>query len=287
MRKPYFNYAVLVVALLLCASAPARAAEDAALAQQARAPTASLMAFYLRYDLITDFHNDSSRETLGTFLIQPVIPFRLFNLNHIARLTVPIITHSPKVRLVGDDIDLDTGRPNVTLSPDGAAGLSDIVLLDVVTFKVPSGRLGVGPLMSIPTATDSSLGSKKWQLGPAGVAILRAGNLQYGGLLQGYFTVAGDRDRDDVNALSLQPFASWSLPGGWGIGFSEMSFAYDLEKGKWTNLPFGLSLEKLVHLGSRPARAFIHLEYNFQDDDLAPKWTLRLNIAPLFPLGGG
>jgi len=283
--RPTLNtsYTVLVTALCLFAAAPVRA-EEASLAQQARDPTASLLAFNLRYDLTTDFHKDSDSETLGTFLIQPVIPFKTWSLSHIARITLPIITHSPKVK--GDTSDIAPGTPGTVIEAGGAAGLSDTVLLDVVTFGVPAGRLGVGPVMSIPTATDSSLGSEKWQLGPAGVAILRAGKLQYGGLVQGYFTFAGDSSRKDVNVLSLQPLTSWSLSDGWGVGLSEMNFVYDIENSKWTNLPFGLSLEKLVHLGSRPARAFIQLEHNFKDDDLAPRWTIRFNIAPLFPLGG-
>lgn len=273
---------LIVLAFIPCSTAQAQEAAKS-LASEARDPTASILALNLRYDLTADFHK-LDNETLGAFLIQPVIPFKIGSFNHIARISLPFITHTPSLRIRAEDID--PGLPSAQIRAGGKSGLSDTVLLDVITFGVSKGRLGVGPVMSIPTATHSTLGSKKWTLGPSGVAILREGRLQYGGLLQGFFTFAGDSDRDDVNSLSLQPFATWSLPNDWGIGFSEMSYVYDFERGKWTNLPLGLSLEKLIRIGSRPVRTFVQLEYNFQDRDIAPQWTLRFNFAPLFPLGG-
>jgi hypothetical protein len=258
----------------------------ASLAAEARDPTASILALQLRYDLVVDFHDLDDDETLGTFLVQPVIPFKTGPLSHIGRVTVPIVTHSPKVRFPSEDEDIFPGLPFSEIRAGGAAGLADIALLDVVVFEVPGGRLGVGPVTTLPTATDSDLGSKQWTLGPAGVAMLKSGPIQYGALVQGFFHVLGDDDREDVNQVSLQPLFSYALPNDWSIGVSEMSFVRDLERTRWSSLPLGVNVDKLVTIGEFPVRLAFQTEYNFQGHGIAPAWTLRFIVTPLFPLGG-
>jgi hypothetical protein len=268
---------------LLGVGSIAGAEESQSLASEARDPTGNIMAFNVRYDLTASFH-DLDDETSGTVLIQPVIPFKLAGFSNIARISVPIVTHTPSTKIRADDIA--PGLPSATIGANSEGGLSDSVLLNVVTFPVPMGRLGLGPVLGVPTATSKSLGSGRWTAGPAGAAILRHGQYMFGGLFQGYFTFAGRNSGKDVNSLAIQPFFSRSLPNGWAVGVSEMNFAYDFEGGKWTNLPIGLSVEKLIHFGSQPVRTFVQLEYNLKDDPLSPEWVVRFNFAPLFVLGG-
>jgi hypothetical protein len=52
-----------------------------------------------------------------------------------------------------------------TPSPDRVAGVGDLFLLDAFFFQVPKASLGVGPVASIPTATDDKLGTGKFSLG--------------------------------------------------------------------------------------------------------------------------
>jgi hypothetical protein len=274
----------LALSVLLVLAGPLGAtAQDAggSLAAEARDPTASLLAVQLRYDLVADFHQVHG-ETLGTFMVQPVIPFKTGPVAHVARITLPIITHSPSLRFRPDDIL--PGLPSTDIRAGGASGLADIALLDVLIFGVPGGRLGAGPVMTVPSATSSDLGSKKWTLGPAAVAMLKADDFQYGGLLQGFFSFAGDRDRDDVRKISLQPFLNYALPEDWSIGFSEMAFVYDFEQSRWGSLPLGLNVDKLVQFGSLPVRLAVQTEYNFKSAHIAPAWTVRFIVTPLFPL---
>lgn len=275
----------LVLPILLVLAGPSRAlAEDGSLASEARDPTSPLLAFQLRYDLVADFHKLSD-DTQGTFMLQPVFPFKTGPLSHVARLTFPFVTHSPSVRSDSDDIA--PGLPSTTIRARGKSGLSDIALLDVIIFPVEAGRLGIGPVMSLPTATNSDLGSQKWTLGPAAVAMLKAGSIQYGGLFQGFFSFAGNKNRDEVSRIAMQPFLNYPLPNDWGVGASEMSFVYDLRRGRAASIPLGIKVDKLVTLGTQPIRLAFEAEYNFRDTEIAPAWTLRFVFTPLFPLGGG
>lgn len=160
-------------------------------------------------------------------------------------------------------------------------GLADTALVDVMIFKTSWGRQGIGAAMILPTASDPALGSEKWSIGPAYVAITKKDNFQGGFLTQWLVSINGEKDRDDINSLTIQPFGVFGFPGGWSLNTSEMVFNYSIENSKWTSVPLGLRVEKLVKIGKLPARLYVDYEYNFADSDIAPKKTIRFAFVPL------
>ena len=267
-----------VAATIVVAATGAAGAEDN-LAAQARDPTAAITAFQIRYDWTTSFHNAPGQD-MGSIVFQPIIPFKLGEQRHIARITVPYVTHAPDLARAGTSIDQNPVPPDY-IPTSRKDGMADSALLDVRIFDQPWGRLGVGGVLSVPTATDDALGTGKWSLGPALVGISRHGNWQYGLLGMGLFSVAGESDRPSVSALTLQPFASYDLGGGWSVGLSELSYTYNLRQGSWADVPVGARLEKLIRIGGQPVRLFVDAEYNLRNDDIAPKWTFRFAFIPL------
>jgi len=178
------------------------------LAAQARDPTASLTAFQIRYDYTASFYGVSDADQ-GTIVLQPIIPFKLGELRNIARITVPYVTNAPDFGALSD-IDQDPVPPNYVPTKD-KSGLGDIALLDAVIFDASWGRWGIGPVLSVPTASDDALGTGKWSLGPAAVGITRVDKLMLGLLGMGLFSVTGDSHRQDVSAMTFQPFANYGL----------------------------------------------------------------------------
>ena len=69
---------------------------------------------------------------------------------------------------------------------------------------------GVGPVFALPTATDPRLGVRT-SAGPSFVAVVLAA----GFLINNLWSFAGDEDRPNVNAMTLQPFFNYNLPEGW------------------------------------------------------------------------
>jgi hypothetical protein len=262
------------------ADAPAATGED--LAAQARDPTAALTAFQVRIDHVASFHGtgDLPGASQTNLVLQPIIPWSLGGQRHIARVTLPFILSAPDFGILTESEDGVLPPPSFVPQQD-VNGLGDIALVDLFLWDVAWGRVGVGPALVLPTATDPALGSEKLSVGPAIVAIHRAGELQIGALAQALFSVAGDSDRSDVSMLSLQPFASYGLGAGWSVGSSEVVYNYDLEASTWTSVPLGLRAEKLVFIGTLPTRIYLDAEYNFQDEALAPEWTFRLAFVPL------
>jgi len=79
-----------------------------------------------------------------------------------------------------------------------------------------------GILTSSPTATDDELGTGKWSAGPTFVVFFddRPLHLTTGFLINNLWSYAGDEDRSDVNAMTLQPFLNYILPKGWYLSTS-------------------------------------------------------------------
>ena len=190
------------------------------------------------------------------------------------------MTNAPDFGALGSDIDQNPTPPNYIPTKD-KSGLGDTALLDLLIFDASWGRWGVGPSLAVPTANDDALGTGKWSLGPAAVGITSIGKVQGGLLGMWLFSVAGDSDRQDVNAFTLQPFASYGLSGGWSIGLSELTYTYNFEQSRWAAVPIGGRIEKLVRFGKLPARIYLDIEYNLLNDDIAPEWTFRLAFVPL------
>lgn len=277
-RYTFFNTSG-VAALLLAISSYSVAADEAVdLAAAARDPTASLTAFAIRYDIMTDFYNlpDADQRQI---VLQPIIPWKWGDQKHIARVTLPYVTNAPDWGLITEDA---TGGlpPNYTPTQN-QEGLADTAVLDLLILDTSWGRQGIGGTVILPTASDPALGSEKWSIGPAYVAMLKKDNFQGGFLLQWLFSVAGESDRDDVNTVAFQPFGGFGFSGGWSVQNSEMVFNYDLEEDQWNSLPLGIRLEKLVKIGSLPTRMYVDLEHDFSDNEVGPKNTIRFAFVPL------
>jgi hypothetical protein len=273
-----YSLVVFLVGSAFAQTAVAQEKKQEDLAAQARDPTASLTMFQIRYDYTASFHGVDDAD-MGTIVLQPIIPFKIGEIRNIARITVPYVTNAPDFGAL-TDIDQNPLPPNYVPTED-KSGLADTALLDLIIFDASWGRWGIGPVLTVPTASDDALGTGKWSIGPAVVGLTTIDKLMCGLLGTGLFSVAGDSDRQDVSALTLQPFASYGLSHGWSIGLSEVSYTYNFEQDKWAGVPIGGRIEKLVQLGKLPVRLFVDAEYNLMDDDIAPEWTFRFAFVPL------
>jgi hypothetical protein len=186
------------------------------LEQAANDPTASLMAVQIQNSYSGDFYQLDDEDS-NTLTLRPVVPFSTGPLHHIARATLPFVTHRPS----------------------GKTGFGDLVLFDLIVFNQPWGRWGVGPVTLGPTASHDALGADKWALGPALGLVAQKHKFLFGLFNQNLFSFAGDDERPDVDISILQPIFNYSLPRQWSIGLSEMNITYDWELDDWKTLPLG------------------------------------------------
>jgi hypothetical protein len=270
---------VASVFLLVSASVAFAQESDGDLAAKARDPTQPVTAFQIRYDFTTGFHNLPGADQ-QQLVLNPIIPWKWGDKLHIARLTLAGVTSGPDWGTLAGEAPAVV-PPNYTPTLE-KTGIGDLAAVDLMIMGTSWGRQGFGLGAIIPTASDPALGTEKWSLGPAYVAITKIGEVQAGFLGQWLFSVAGESDRDDLNSLTIQPFASYGLKNNWSISTSFMAFNYNVETSKWASLPLGFRVEKLINLGKLPARFFVEAEYNFADSGVAPDTTIRVALIPLF-----
>jgi len=241
-------------------------AKAAELAQKLQNPIASLISVPIQNNW--DFGigpEDAMRYYVN---IQPVIPFSLTtDWNLITRTILPVIYAESPVP-----------------GGDNTAGLGDIVQSFFFSPKAPTrgGWIwGVGPVFLYPTATDEVLGAEQFGLGPTAVVLKQQHGWTYGMLLNHLWSVAGDSDRDEVNATFIQPFVSYTTKTVTTFGFNtETTYDWEHEQG---TVPLNWTVQQLLKLGTQPVAVQLGARYYAEKPAGGPDWGLRLAMTLLFP----
>ncbi|MFC1657160.1 transporter [Candidatus Moduliflexota bacterium] len=267
-----FLHGAFALCLLLAASAafaPAARAQgsDADLAQELSNPVADLVTIPVQMNYDGDIGPADDGWKLQTN-IQPVIPFGVGeNWNLITRTILPVIYQ--------DDIFPGAGSK---------FGLGDVNMTLFLSPKAPtSGGItwGAGPVLLVPTATDSQLGAEKWGAGPAMVALTVRGPWTVGALANHLWSFAGESDRADISNTFVQPFAAYTWPSAWTASVQSET-TYNWETEKWS-IPVNASIAKLVRWGKLPVSLQAGAGYWVESPDAGPE-GLRLRLQANFVL---
>ncbi len=184
-----------------------------------------------------------SNSYINDFLVRgtlPLPPNSVIPVPELIRLTVPIST-----------------RPES--SGGYTTGLGDINVFDIFLLKTDGPQLGIGPLLTMPTASNDALGTGKWQAGLAGVVVDPSPQRLLGALIQWQTSFAGDSNRPNVDTLTFQPFLIYNLPRGWYLRSTGI-WSFNLENGDYY-IPIGLGAGKVWKSGSNLYNLFVEPQY--------------------------
>ncbi|WFB37267.1 transporter [Kiritimatiellota bacterium B12222] len=263
---------ISLVASICAVSAQAQTTETESeqatkLAKQLANPVASLISvpFQYNYDSNLGPNDDGTKSYLN---IQPVTPFSISeDWNLIVRTIVPVI-------------DLE----DVTVKGDSASGLGDITQSFFFSPKAPVDGwiLALGPVGLYPSASEDLLGGGKWGVGPTGLALQQKGHWTYGVLWNHLWSVAGDSDRNNINATFIQPGISYISKTKSTVTLNTES-TYDWENEEWS-VPINLMLSQLMRLGPQIVQFTVGARYWVESPEAGPEdWGVRAQVILLFP----
>lgn len=146
---------------------------------------------------------------------------------------------------------------------DYESGFGDFNIFDAIVLTRPDAsiQIGIGPQFVIPTASHDALGSGKWQIGAALVAIHSfAGGTVVGGLITWQTDFAGDDDRQGTNLGVIQPSVTMSIGGGYYVRSTAL-WLFDFENDRYL-IPFGFGVGKVFPAMGALVNAFVEPQFS-------------------------
>ena len=254
------------------AQAPGGSGDASELAKQLSNPISDLVSVPFQFNWEEGIGDqDATRTVLN---VQPVVPFELNDeWNLIGRWIMPFVS-----------------QPSLAPGLDSTFGLSDILFSAFFSPRNSGGWIwGVGPVVSLPSTDEPTLGTGKWSAGPTVVLLKESGPWTYGVLANQLwsFADASDENRPDVDRLFLQPFLAYQR--GNGVSFTVQSEStYDREAAdgdEWT-VPINVAVSKVTTFGPFPFSIAGGYGYFAEAPGIGPERKLRISFTLILPRGG-
>jgi hypothetical protein len=256
--------ALLVASLAHGVEAAEQSEED--LAKKTQNPVADLISVPFQNNF--NFGTGPEDRMVWVMNVQPVIPLRLTeSWNLISRIIMPIVN-----------------QPSLAPGLAHAFGLGDLNPTFFFSPSKPSPLIwGVGPTLTLPTATEPQLGLGRWSAGPAAVVLVMHGPWVVGALGNNQWSFAGWGDTT-VNAFLLQPFLNYNFKKGWYLTSAPiMTSNWRAASGNRWTVPVGGGGGKLVKLGKLPLNTQLSVFYNAVRPDQVADVQVRFQLQFLFP----
>jgi hypothetical protein len=235
------------------------------LAKAAQNPVSGLLSVPFQFNFMTGA--DLGDRTSYTLLLQPIIPMAIGSgWNVVAR---PIVPYS-----------------SVPAGDQRRGGFGD---LELQLYASPSAASevmwGVGPVLSLPTATDDAARTGAWGLGPAAVAIRQHGAFVLGAMLTHLWTLSDyENDRPNISRLTFQPLVHYNFSGGWAVNFAPvMSGDWTASDGHQITIPMGLGFSRVMVVGRQPVSLGAEYYHNIARARGVGMDHLTLHVSFLFP----
>ncbi len=251
-------------------------------------PTSNIWALQMNWQGPVFYDGDLNTggpEVGGNMVFQPILPFPLYGTGKnqwkmITRPVIPIIFSQPVPRGATPDNFKNLG------------GLGDIeipLLVNLPAAIAGHWILGAGPVFEFPSATNTSLGSNQYSIGPAVVVGYKAKKWTAALFPNYFFGVGSQSDRTATNAttskLSLLYSFAWELGNAWQVGFNPtITYVNTASSGNQWTVPVGLFAAKTIAIGGVPIKIQAGVEYSVVSPDaFGKRAAFRFVITPVIP----
>ncbi len=260
MKKTTLN---LLAAIALMSSS-VLLADEAGSAAQANNPLANMTAFNIHNYYIGDL--TGSDEDANQVWLRYAKPFTIGESNWLLRASLPINTY-PHNLIGGHETDV------------GDLNLFAAYMIDVGN---PAISFGIGPQLTLPTATGGLIDSGKYSAGLVNVLFNASSpKYQYGYLLSWQGSFAGDDDKPDVNLAAFQPFLMIQM--GEGVYLRSTPIMYKNFENDSYSIPVGFGAGKVLKRGKTMYNMFIEPQYSVADSGAGiSKWQVFVGFNMQF-----
>jgi len=100
-------------------------------------------------------------------------------------------------------------------------------------------------------------------------------------LAQNPISFAGDRERNETNALFLQPFVTYQLGRGWFVR-SQPQMVFNWKTGNQV-LPVDLGVGRVFEVGRQYVSSFVEPFWNASADGPTPAYGFTFGVSLLYP----
>ncbi len=209
---------------------------------------------------------DADKQTQYELTLKPVQPFRFTERNDLVLRSIFSFFNQPST--TGYFNGWGDFNPTLFITPK----LTDIFIW------------GVGPTLSVPTASNKALGSGKWSAGPELCVVYMPARWVFATLASNVWSFAGDKSRETVNQLSLQYFISYNFDRGWYLTSQPTIISnWNMPSSQQWLVPFGGGLGRAFHVGKQAMNCALLGYYNaISPTQIGPQWTLEAKIELLF-----
>jgi len=261
----FFTVALLTILSLTSIASAVEEENATELAKKTQNPVADLISVPFE----SNFNTGAKDATVYVLNVQPIIPFHLNkDWNLITRTILPIINEPSLFSRQGSAFGLGDINPSFFFSP----------------AKPGAFMWGIGPTFTLPTATDSRLGSDRFSMGPAAAALTIEGPWLLGVLVNNQWSITGWGGKPAVNQMLIEPFVNYNFGSGWHLS-TELIMTADWEAKaghRWT-VPLGGGVGKLFKLGRLPIDTTLEAFWNVEHPDYAVDWQLRFRVTFVLP----
>ncbi len=208
----------------------------------------------------------------NVFNFQPSLPVPVGKAKMLlVRPVFPLIT-SPTF----DDNGVKTGSES---------GFGDMQVFSLYGPDKKGGLIwGIGLSFVFPTASSAYLGSGKFQMGPAAMALSITKNWTLGAIVQHWRSVGGDPSRPDTKKTDIQYIIRKQIKGkAMSVGMGpNISIDWEAADGNKVTFPIGLGITKTVKWGNTPWKLRFEPQYSIiKPNDYGTQWNIRIQFAPI------
>ena len=239
------------------------------LAKKLANPIANMISLPFQFNFQFNINGRETSENGYKMLVnmQPVIPVSLgLKLNLINRIIIPVAV-----------------QRDVTGNDQEQNGLGDIIYSGWLSPAVSKVVWGVGPCLSIPTATNQFLGSQKLAVGPTVIILGQPDKWTVGMLANQLWSVAGNKDRANFSSLFIQPFVSYGFNGGMTLGVSSENL-YEWKSAQLKSGLVSLNFSQVFKFGGKQMASIVLSPMMYYSDARVqkPDWGAKVALTLIF-----